>query len=130
MPYTLRKRDRIIAAVNSRVRKATQKYGIEVPTSIAHAKHIDEKNSNTFLADAIHKEMTNVAVTFEKPRQPEHGDLTTNIALILAKKIGKNSRELAREILNNIDLDKSLVPKAEQAGPGFLNFSFSFEEKA
>jgi len=65
VPYTLRKRDRIIASINSRVRKTSHKYGIEVPTSIDHAKRIDESNGNRLWQDAIEKEMKNVAVAFE-----------------------------------------------------------------
>ena len=64
VPWTLKKRDRGIAAVNSRVRRATHKYGIEVPTSVTHAIRIDTKNGNTFWRDAIDKEMMNVAVAF------------------------------------------------------------------
>ena len=71
VPYTLSKRDRIIAAVNSRVKKRTHKYGIEVPTSVDHAKRIDDKNANTFWQDAIAKEMYNVAVAF---KILEHGE--------------------------------------------------------
>ena len=48
VPYTLRKRDRIIAGVNLRVRKATHKYGIEIPNSVTDAARIDKKNGNTF----------------------------------------------------------------------------------
>ena len=65
VPYTLRKRDRIISSVNSRVRKTSHKYGIEVPTSLDHAKKIDESNGNRLWQDAIEKEMKNVAVAFE-----------------------------------------------------------------
>lgn len=72
VPYTLRKRDRIIASINSRVRKTTHKYGIEVPTSQAEAYRIDRENGNTFWTDAIRKEMANVAVAFEilDPNKP------------------------------------------------------------
>ena len=42
--YTLRKRDMIMSAVSSRVRKCSHKYGIEIPSSIAHAKRVDLKN--------------------------------------------------------------------------------------
>ena len=55
VPYTLRKRDRIIAAINSRVKKWNHKYGIEIPTSVAHAKEIDTKNDNTFWQDVIER---------------------------------------------------------------------------
>lgn len=65
VPYTLKKRDRIVAAVNSRVKKTTHKYGIEVPTSVEHAKKIDAYNGDSKWAEAIEKEMTNVAVAFE-----------------------------------------------------------------
>lgn len=65
VPYTLRKRDRIISAVNSRVRKATHKYGVEIPTSVEHAQSLDEKNGNDMWAKAIKKEMYNVSVAFE-----------------------------------------------------------------
>ena len=65
VPYTLRKRDRIIAAVNSRVKKRTHKYGIEVPTSVAHAMKVDETNGDTFWRDAIAKEMFNIGVAFK-----------------------------------------------------------------
>ena len=65
VPYTLKKRDRIIASVNTRVRKATHKYGVEMPTSIEHAYQLDVKNGDTLWRDAINKEMYNVSVAFE-----------------------------------------------------------------
>ncbi len=64
-------------------------------------------------------------VSFEKPRQVEHGDLTTNVAMILARKVGRNPRQLATEIIANLDIDTSLVKKVEPAGPGFVNFTFT-----
>ena len=65
VPYTLKKRDRIIAAVNTRVREATHKYGIEVPSTLEHAYQLDVKNGDTFWRDAIKKEMYNVSIAFE-----------------------------------------------------------------
>jgi hypothetical protein len=65
VPYTLKKRDRIIAAVNSRVTNRTHKYGIEVPTSVEHAREIDARNGNTYWNDAIAKEMYNVFIAFK-----------------------------------------------------------------
>ena len=64
VPYTLRKRDVIVSAVSSRVRKCSQTYGIDIPTSITHAKRIYQKNGNTFWTDAILKEMKNVGIAF------------------------------------------------------------------
>ena len=65
VPFTLKKRDRIIASINSRVRKKTHKFGIEVPTSIEDARRIDNANGNTYWQDAIAKEMYNVSIAFK-----------------------------------------------------------------
>ena len=65
VPYTLCKHDVILSAIRSHVCKTTHKYGIELPTSIEHAKELDQKNKNTLWADALAKEMKNVGVVFE-----------------------------------------------------------------
>lgn len=65
VPYTLRKRDRIISLVKARVTKRTHKYGVEIPRTVKEALALDEKNGNTFWADAIKKEMFNVGIAFE-----------------------------------------------------------------
>ena len=65
VPYTLRKRDVIIAAIKTRIRKTTHKYGIEIPTTIEHAYRIDAANGDTFWRDAIKLEMVNVGIAFE-----------------------------------------------------------------
>lgn len=59
-------------------------------------------------------------VTVERPRNPEHGDYATNIALQLAKKIGANPREFAEEIASALAKGDG-VSSAEIAGPGFIN---------
>jgi len=59
-------------------------------------------------------------VTVERPRNPEHGDYATNLALQLGKKVGANPRELAgwlAEALANQDG----IAAADVAGPGFVN---------
>ena len=61
----MRLRDRIISAVKSRAVKATHKYGLEVPTSVAEAQRIDRDNNNHYWQDAINKEMLNVGAAFE-----------------------------------------------------------------
>ncbi|HUO36515.1 MAG TPA: arginine--tRNA ligase [Mycobacterium sp.] len=60
------------------------------------------------------------AVTVERPRNPEHGDYATNLALQLGKKVGVNPRELAgwlADALSGVDG----VAEATVAGPGFVN---------
>ena len=65
VPYTLRKRDRIIASIRTRVRKKTHKYGIELPKSVDHALEMDRQNDNHYWRDAIAKEMYNNSVAFK-----------------------------------------------------------------
>ena len=64
VPYTLKKRERIIASVRSRVVKRTHKYGIEVPTSMAHARRIDETSGTTLWKDAVDLEVYNNSIAF------------------------------------------------------------------
>ena len=67
----------------------------------------------------------NVTPTFEKPRIAEHGDLTTNVAMVVAKRAGKPPRQLAQNIIEKLEVDSTLVDKVEIAGPGFINFRFT-----
>ena len=60
------------------------------------------------------------AVTCEPPRDPSHGDLATNAAMVLAKPAGTNPRALAEKL--SAELAKApQVTSVEIAGPGFLN---------
>jgi hypothetical protein len=65
VPYTLRKRDVILSALNKKVRCVTHMYGIEVPRDVEHARELDKANGNTFWMDALKKETFNVGVAFE-----------------------------------------------------------------
>ena len=66
-----------------------------------------------------------VPPTFERPKLEAHGDLTTNIAMILAKSFGKKPRTIAEDLVRTLKLDPALVVRVEIAGPGFINFWFS-----
>ncbi len=59
------------------------------------------------------------------PRDPSHGDASTNLALILAKKAKRNPREIAQELIDALELEQSFVESVEIAGPGFINFRFA-----
>ena len=65
VPCTLHLRDRIIADVNKIIGRITHKHGIELPTLVALAKNLDEKNCNTLLVDAINREIENLKVSFD-----------------------------------------------------------------
>jgi arginyl-tRNA synthetase len=60
----------------------------------------------------------------ERTRNKAHGDYACNIALLLAKALGKNPRELALAILSALP-ESAHVAKVEIAGPGFINFFIS-----
>jgi hypothetical protein len=72
VPFTLKKRDRIISAINTRVKRRTRKFGIKIPTSIAEAKAFDNKNGNTLWMDSLSKEMYEVGVAFRILEDDEH----------------------------------------------------------
>lgn len=59
------------------------------------------------------------------PRDPSHGDAATNVALALAKEMGRNPRDLAKELLDVMAPAPDFVESAEIAGPGFINFRFA-----
>ena len=60
------------------------------------------------------------AVTIERPRNPEHGDYATNLALQVAKKLGVPPRDLANWLAEGLT-GQDGIAGAEVAGPGFLN---------
>lgn len=60
------------------------------------------------------------AVSVEPPRDPSHGDLATNAAMVLAKEAKTNPRALAERIVEKLAGDAA-VTSAEIAGPGFIN---------
>ncbi|GJQ33492.1 MAG: arginine--tRNA ligase [Ignavibacteriaceae bacterium] len=66
-------------------------------------------------------------MNFEIPKNESHGDYSTNIAMTLARKLKKNPRDLAHEIIYSIQHDPSVIEKVEVAGPGFINFYFKKE---
>src|SRR5690606_28480021 len=62
--------------------------------------------------------LNNVAV--EPPRDPAHGDLATNAAMVLAKPVGMNPRALAELLVGKLSALPQ-VTEASIAGPGFIN---------
>lgn len=62
-----------------------------------------------------------VPVIIEKPRDRSHGDLSSPIAMTLAKRVKKPPMAVAQELLQNLKFDPALVDRAEPAAPGFIN---------
>jgi arginyl-tRNA synthetase len=58
--------------------------------------------------------------TVERPRNPEHGDYASTLALVLAKKVGMSPRDLAQELASKLAASPG-ISSVDIAGPGFLN---------
>ena len=61
----------------------------------------------------------------EKPSDKKNGDFSTNIAMAGARCYHKAPKMIAESIVNSLDLDGTLIDRAEIAGPGFINFYLS-----
>jgi len=61
-------------------------------------------------------------IKIERPKSKDHGDFASNIALALSKPVGKNPRDVAQLLIEELKNEKS-IKQIEIAGPGFLNFT-------
>src|SRR5215471_11997847 len=61
-------------------------------------------------------------VVVEPPRDPSHGDMATNAAMVLAKEAKAKPRDLAEQIASHLRAD-ALIEKVDVAGPGFINLT-------
>ena len=67
-------------------------------------------------------ELPEAAFVLERPRGAGHGDLSTNLAMVVAKALKTNPRALAERVIGMLQIPASVVSKTEIAGPGFINF--------
>jgi len=58
----------------------------------------------------------------EVPKEKSHGDLATNVAMLLTKIAKQNPRAIAEQLVARLDKDKAHISGMEIAGPGFINF--------
>ncbi len=91
------------------------------------------------MSDTIRAELARVAASLgadgiefvlERPRDPGHGDLATNLAMLLARRDRTNPRQMAERVRSALHLPADLVSRVEIAGPGFLNFWLAGDELA
>jgi arginyl-tRNA synthetase len=71
-----------------------------------------------------------VTFVLERPRDPLHGDLATNLALALAGPLGATPRAIAERIVAELRLSPDLVTGVEIAGPGFINIRLASSQLA
>ena len=91
------------------------------------------------MSDVLREALGRVAVTLgapdadfvlERPKDSGHGDLATNLAMVLAKVQKAPPRAVAARIIELLDLPPDIVEKTEIAGPGFINFWLATDELA
>jgi arginyl-tRNA synthetase len=85
----------------------------------------------SLVQDAVRRafpDAADVAVDLERPRNPAHGDFATNVALQLAKRVGRKPREAAEAIVAALGATPE-VSRAEIAGPGFINLTLSADTR-
>ncbi|GAB5487930.1 MAG: arginine--tRNA ligase [Parasphingorhabdus sp.] len=87
-------------------------------------KHIDKALDALAEASVIPADLDRNNVTIEPPRDPSHGDLSTNAAMVLSKAAGMKPRDLADKIVEKLSALND-VKSAEIAGPGFINLRVS-----
>jgi arginyl-tRNA synthetase len=68
-----------------------------------------------------------VEIVLERPRNPDHGDFASNLAMALARPLRRAPRQIADELVERLDLTGAGIRSAEVAGPGFINFRMSGE---
>lgn len=87
----------------------------------ADLSHLIKRTATTILESrGLDASVLPETVVVERPRNPEHGDYATNVALQVAKKVGMNPRELGQLLTDALALDEA-VDEAGIAGPGFIN---------
>jgi arginyl-tRNA synthetase len=83
------------------------------------------------VSDTLRAELSRVAArlgadgldfVLERPRDADHGDLATNLAMVLARRERSNPRKTAERVIQELKLPPNLIARTEIAGPGFINF--------
>ena len=61
----------------------------------------------------------------EQPKDASHGDLSTNVAMLLSRMLKKNPRQIAQDFITRFEINADYISKVEIAGPGFINFKLT-----
>ena len=99
VPYTLKKKQRIISKIKSKYWERTHKYGVRIPKSVKEAIEIDSQNHNSLWWDSLMKEMKNVRCAFEVYEGKVEdlvGYQKVKCHIVWDVKLGENFRRKAR----------------------------------
>lgn len=64
---------------------------------------------------------TGISIELDIPKASQHGDYATNVALSLTRQLKRSPREIANQIVNNLEDTDQIIQKIDIAGPGFIN---------
>ena len=67
-------------------------------------------------------EIDMTGILIESPKEKEHGEFSTNIAMQITKQAKKPPRQIADIIIKNLEVQDTYIEEVEVAGPGFINF--------
>lgn len=87
----------------------------------SHIQSLLEQTIESFKQQGILPADFEARIQVDRTKDKSHGDLATNLAMMLTKVAGKNPRELAQLIIDTLPAS-AFVAKVEIAGPGFINF--------
>lgn len=83
----------------------------------AHLTELLQQAANSLTADAV-------TIQLERPKTAQHGDFSTNLAMMLAKPLRQNPRAIAQTLIDALPASE-YIAKVEIAGAGFINFFLS-----
>ncbi len=76
---------------------------------------------NTARVEGVIKSEAMPPIIIDRPKREEHGDFSTNVAMLMASSEGRKPRDIAEDILSHLGAHE-MIEKCEVAGPGFINF--------
>ncbi len=79
-------------------------------------------------AKILNFDLSNTVIHLERPKNAQHGDFSTNLAMLLAKPLRQNPRVIAESLIKTLPAS-DYIAKAEIAGAGFINFYLNANAK-
>ena len=118
-----------VSVIAGRVPAGLGRYNAPLPTGT-----LMSSDPKTHLAELLRAALASVApgasadIQLERPRDPGHGDFSSNLALQLARALKENPRKIAERLVHELPVSPMLA-KAEVAGAGFINFRLASAAK-
>ena len=89
-------------------------------------------SARSMVVDEISRAMTSLGydlegtdIYLERPNNPDHGDLSCNLAMVIARKLGLDPKKLAESIVSELSFKEDFISRVEVAGYAFINLTFS-----